>query len=448
MGTLLRRNTGARGLPLSDFLPTTFPRYPGWTYPVKGGLAMAAPSVEAMPPELDRATCAVTTVCVTPTVDRQGEILEPMGGVYDDFAKAPIILFDHRMQYPKPIAKAADETGNLQIFPSESYVKSKHYFRQDDPFAMDIFRMIDDGFMPGVSVGFDPVPTQYEIIGSRPDGRGKALHYYQWKLLEISHTPLGVNPDALTVYVQKGKVGDKPMHPLIKKSLSELALPTPAWATGWTPPVVKAVTPKPVEKAMPDPEKKDDDKLKKADEKVGTPTQDKPMDKPDKPEPKATNDKSEPVIGADGKPKLKPSAKMLMNTAQCLRDAHAHISKGMDDAEHEPSMEAVEHVKTMLQEAGEHVESALAEHHPEVKAEPPPEEHDKPENDDPDQGDAGAYKVKSHQWTALRFGPLNKTLTIHEPQLTPAEEAEARRQLKILNAKIAQAEREQARRRA
>lgn len=362
-----------------------------------------------------------------------------MGGVYDDYQNAPVVFFDHRLQYPTPIAKAADDTG-LTVFPSETQVRSKHYFVQYDPVAMQVFRLIDDGFMPGISVGFDPVPGQYEIIGNRPDGRGKALRYFQWKLLEISHTPLGVNPEALTIAVQKGRVGSDPMHPLITKSLSSLMLPTPVQANGFTPPETKAMatSPEKPKEGKPADEESADAK------KLGTEVE-KPAAKP---APDEHKDKGE-------KAPMKPSPAGMLHCIQALHDVHGHMEKAMANAEHPESLEAVEHAKAMVQEAREHVEGALAEHHPEVKAEPPPDKHDEPENKDADQSgknddkEEGSYVVKSHRFKPMRFGPLTQPLVIADTPMTDAERVEADRLSKRLaykQARLARMEEQAARR--
>lgn len=370
--------------------------------------------------DIDRSRCIVTCSVVTPATDRQGEIVEPLGGIYDDYAKNPVVFFDHRATYPHAIAMAREAPGApLQVYPSDSAVIAKHYFFQNDPVSMQMFRMIDDGMLLGISLGFNQIPEYAEPIGMRPDGKGKAFRYHRWYDLEHTHTPLGVNPETLTIAVQKCRVGSEVMLPMIVKSFQQHSLPTPVQANGWTPPK---------EKSMPDEKEKDDETFKKDESEL----KEEPTQLEKKPDPKSHGDSPENT-DIDGNPSptkpLKPSAKMLMDGAQGIRDLHGHMCKMMEMAEHPESMEAMEHVKAMLGEATEHLEGALATHHPEVKAEPPPEANeDKPSEED------GAYKVKSHRYVAVRFGPMGgKTLQIARDEAVTAEEAaEIRREIVAL----------------
>jgi hypothetical protein len=404
-------------------LSTPQKREIGWTYEVKGGIALASTLPPIPDTDIDRSKCIVTCTLTTPAKDRQGEIVDPLGGIYDDYANNPVVFFDHRMNqaYPNAIAMAWESKGGpLQVFPSESRVIAKHFFYQNDPMSMQCFRLIDDGLLLGISLGFNAVPEFREAIGMRPDGKGKAFRYGRWHDLEHTHTPLGVNGEALTIAVQKGRVGSEPMLPMIVKSFTEHALPTSVQANGFNP--ATDIQPE-VRKAMPN--DADEDKLRKDEEKLG--------DTPPKPEP-SPNPESHTDKGEKPPDKpMKPSPGMLMGGMQCLHDAHKHLSRLQEPAEHKESLEAMEHVKAMLSEASDHLEGALSTHHPEVKYERPPEEHDRPENDDPsvprdkDKEEEGEYKVKSHRFIMPRFGLVGeKTLTIHhsDETLTEAEIAE------------------------
>lgn len=414
----------------------TIIRRPHWTYPVKGGVALTSTLPEITDANIDRAHCVVTCVLTTPAVDRQGEILDPMGGDYASYSANPVVFFDHRLNnaYPLPIAMAQEgHDAPLAVFQSETNVIAKHYFIQNDPMSMQLFRLIDDKILRGISVGFNGVPAHMEPIGMRPDGRGKAFRYHRWIDLEHSHTPLGVNGEALTIAVQKGYVGSERMLPMIMKSFTDHALPTPIQANGWTPEI----------KSMPD--EKDDVKINRDEAALN--------DKKTTPEP-SPNPESHADKSVEPSKPMKPSPGMLMGGAQCCRDAVKHLSRLQEPAEHKESLEAMEHVKAMMGEAAEHLEGALATHHPEVKYERPEEDH--PENDDKMQpkrseegvdtpDDQGDYKVKSHKWTAPRFGPLGSpTIALHQPTMSAEDEAATRKELLKIKYEIEAAKRRNA----
>jgi len=400
----------------------TIIRVPHWTYPVKGGIALTSTLPPITDANIDRARCVVTCILTTPAIDRQGEVLDPEGGMYEAYAANPVVFFDHRLNnsYPLPIALAQEAPGApLAVFPSADNVIAKHYFIQNDPMSMQLFRLIDDKILRGISVGFNGVEGYKEPIGIRPDGRGKAFRYHRWIDLEHSHTPLGVNGEALTIAVQKGYVGSEPMLPMIMKSFTDHALPTPIQANGWTP-EIKSM---PDEKVKEKENTKDDVKINRDEAALN----DKKTTPEPNPDPMSHKNKSE----GPSKP-MKPSPGMLMGGAQCCRDAVKHLQRLQEPAEHKESLEAMEHVKAMMGEAAEHLEGALATHHPEVKYERPEEDH--PDNDDKMQprrseegvdtpDDQGDYKVKSHKWTAPRFGAANGgTIAIHRDEPLTADD--------------------------
>jgi len=72
----------------------------------------------------------------------------------------------------------------------------------------------------GWSVGFNPIPGHFDTIRKSTPGNRGAFRFNKYTLLEYSLTPQPVNPDALTVLVEKGRFGSEPLNELIKKSLT------------------------------------------------------------------------------------------------------------------------------------------------------------------------------------------------------------------------------------
>ncbi len=174
-------------------------------------------------------------------------------------------MFHHgKAGHKLPLGKAEDRNGNYTVRLVKAHdgdvLIGTSYFSQSNRFANDVFGLIAEDVLRGVSIGFDPLSDEgaVERLGSSPVLERDALHFKGWKLLEYSHTPIGVNRDALTVCVQKAMDGSRKLHPQL------LAMLTPYSQARRTVVPVAAPT---VRKAMPQPMPPDDD-----DDQDGDPT--------------------------------------------------------------------------------------------------------------------------------------------------------------------------------
>lgn len=130
-------------------------------------------------------TFAITTM----TVDRDGEVVVPMGGRFDEFKENPVVLFAHNAK-DFPIAVCLDLTK------SEREVEALTRFAgldQHHDVAERAYRMYRDGFMRAVSIGFLPVTVSTDKILQGQTG----LAYMVWNLFEFSCVPIPSNPQAL-----------------------------------------------------------------------------------------------------------------------------------------------------------------------------------------------------------------------------------------------------------
>jgi hypothetical protein len=141
-------------------------------------------------------------------------------------------MFHHGKTHKLPIGKAEDRDGNYTV----RNVKAPNghdiligttHFAQSNRFAQDVFGLVAEDVLRGVSIGFDPPADESEIdvLGASPTLDRPAMHFKSWKLLEYSHTPIGVNRDALTVKVEKALEGSLKMHPMLLKALRPLSNP-------------------------------------------------------------------------------------------------------------------------------------------------------------------------------------------------------------------------------
>lgn len=198
---------------------------------IKDALAPLAAPVNATKPHVDRGAMAVTAVLTTRTPDRQGDVVDPAGGDFGEHQTNPVVMFHHGKTHNLPIGKAEDRDGNYTVrlvnaSDGDLLVGTTH-FSQSDRFANDVFGLIAEDILRGVSIGFDPADGEdaFEPIGDSPVLDRPALHFKSWKLLEYSHTPIGVNRDALTVVVQKSLDGSRKLHPMLVKALQPYSTP-------------------------------------------------------------------------------------------------------------------------------------------------------------------------------------------------------------------------------
>lgn len=206
---------------------------------LKSAFAPLAAPVLASKPHVDTNKMCVTSVLTTRTPDRQGDIVDPLGGNFAEHESNPVVMFHHGKDHKLPIGKAEDANGNYTVrhFKSQDgdVLFGTTYFSQTSKFAQDVFGLIAEDVLRGVSIGFDPLQRQdaIEELGVSPILERPALHFKAWKLLEYSHTPIGVNPEALTAIVRKSEDGTREkLHPFLTKVLTPYATPRKTTVTG------------------------------------------------------------------------------------------------------------------------------------------------------------------------------------------------------------------------
>lgn len=277
-----------------------------------GPASFAAPAL-AEPGVVDRREMSVECVLTTPARDRQGDIVEPRGCDAREHRLNPVVMFHHGRDHHLPIGKAEGPEGYTVRLDGDRLI-GKTYFSQSDRFASDVFGLVAENILRGVSIGFDPAedgPRQksVEILGDSPNLDRPAMRFKAWKLLEYSHTPIGVNREAVTGVVRKALDGSRPCHPLLVKSLTPFAAPRRATVTGGF---------ARVEKAMPQPQ---DDEYE--DETPGGDTE---------PLPGTEDEAADPA--ADPAPEPTPSVKALLDAAQGFDDLCRQVEAAMGASEH------------------------------------------------------------------------------------------------------------------
>ncbi len=198
-----------------------------------GPASVASPVTLTTNPTVDESAMSVTCVLTSATPDRQGDIIDPTGGDFSEHETNPVVMFHHGKTHKLPIGKAEDPAGNYTVRLAQApdgsdLLLGTTFFSQKSQFAQDVFGLIAEDIMRGVSIGFDPPADESQIVqlGASPSLDRPALHFKDgWKLLEYSHTPIGVNRDALTFKVHKALEGSIKMHRKLLDFLAPLAAP-------------------------------------------------------------------------------------------------------------------------------------------------------------------------------------------------------------------------------
>jgi hypothetical protein len=130
----------------------------------------------------------------TPTEDSYGDTMVPEGALMERFRKNPVIPWAH--DYSQlPVARSLQE----EVTPGVSIESLALFAREENPFAAQVFRMYDAGFLNAASIGF--LPRKWERNESQdennPDPWGGGFRHLEYELLEWSTLPVPANADAL-----------------------------------------------------------------------------------------------------------------------------------------------------------------------------------------------------------------------------------------------------------
>lgn len=232
---------------LAELLKLAPPGTGAFARVVKGGaaqLVMPGPAAKAL--SHSDAEMSITSVWTTKARDRQGDIVIPDGVDTAEHRINPVILYHHGKGPHLPIGKAEDPRGNYTGRVVGDRLIGTTYFAQGNQFAEDVYKLAKQDILRGMSIGFEPVEGHCKAIGSMPDDGGRPpLQFDRSTLIEVSHTPIGVNREALTMAVRKSYDGSAKLHPVLVEGLEPYALPR-------KPAVTVPAFPKQVNKAMAD----------------------------------------------------------------------------------------------------------------------------------------------------------------------------------------------------
>ena len=142
------------------------------------------------PGAVDRTRRTVAVVASSELVDRAGDRILADGWDLSAYRRNPVVLFAHRDRDP-PIGRAIDiSVSNGRLTAVLQFADAATY-----PFADQVFRLLADGYLNAVSVGFRPLAWSRTTDPARKGGKDIS----QQELLEISVAPVPCLPDARVV---------------------------------------------------------------------------------------------------------------------------------------------------------------------------------------------------------------------------------------------------------
>lgn len=148
---------------------------------------------------------AVTAKISTAAVDRDGEVLVPMGCGTKDFEKNPVVFLNHDY-FSLPVGKCvAIKRTDEAIIAKTVFAERPTDYPADKEWVPDtLLSLFKQGVVKGFSVGFTPLEVRPATDKDAVKyGKGVNRIYGKWNLLEYSVAPLPANQEAVATAVSK-----------------------------------------------------------------------------------------------------------------------------------------------------------------------------------------------------------------------------------------------------
>jgi len=126
------------------------------------------------------------------TVDRYGEVVEPLGVVLETYKTNPVVLFQHGYTVDQgmlPIGKLDVDSAKI----TKKYFDADVHFDSDDKFAAKVENKVRKGFLNAGSIGFKPITISKDTVLPKQNG----ITHKEWELMEFSIVTIPALPSAL-----------------------------------------------------------------------------------------------------------------------------------------------------------------------------------------------------------------------------------------------------------
>lgn len=137
--------------------------------------------------------------------DRYGSIVSPRGAITEPYMRAGAgpVLWAHDYSTP-PVGKTVKLTKS-----AKALTFLVEFATQQSEFAREIYELVRDGFLPGVSIGFIPIKAEEYEATTVNSYFAENKKYTEWELLELSVVPVPACRGALKKAYADGKLSDK-----------------------------------------------------------------------------------------------------------------------------------------------------------------------------------------------------------------------------------------------
>lgn len=149
---------------------------------------------------------SVTAKISTAAVDRDGEVLVPMGCNTKDFEKNPVVFLNHNY-FDLPVGKCvAIKRTDEAIVAKTVFAERPADYPADKEWVPDtLLSLFKQGVVKGFSVGFTPIEVRPATEKDAAKyGKGVNRVFGKWNMLEYSVAPLPANQEAVATAVSKG----------------------------------------------------------------------------------------------------------------------------------------------------------------------------------------------------------------------------------------------------
>lgn len=172
-----------------------------------------------------------------------GDIVHPDGLDFAAHQRDPWVDLEHngqcvgwaRKSLSKPGGRYGVERLTLDVDGSRHRLPvGTTWFDPNDALQSQVFALVAEDALPGVSLEFAPVPRQFKAIGTSPIERRPSYEFFRGDVVRWTHCAAPVNEgatvaksinsvgnDRLASILSANRVGSEQLHPTIRKALTD-----------------------------------------------------------------------------------------------------------------------------------------------------------------------------------------------------------------------------------
>lgn len=150
-------------------------------------------------PNVRESDCSALFRICTARIDRVTDIIEPSGVDWTEYAKNPVVLYQHNNTDVKvPVATSEGPDGKVHIFYGhpdgkgelEDAIYARAFFDLGNELSRQMYNLVKSGLLAGASISIVPIVERPLLTGRRA---------MTSTMLEWSLSPTPINPDCLNV---------------------------------------------------------------------------------------------------------------------------------------------------------------------------------------------------------------------------------------------------------